>query len=143
MEVERICSVEEKNNEPISSEREESQWNQHLVSTFQKIREKELLKLSKERPSKKINPQGYLTYRAREEQIKYELDFRQYCLDLLSGSFFEALVHYGHALNHLKRRGEYEEKIYAVWLKRMKAQENPPMPDILFINQGLHFNKLI
>jgi hypothetical protein len=127
----------------ISPEKEESVWNQHTVSTFQKTRELELLKLRSERPSKSINPQDYFNYRAREEQIKYELDFRQYCIDVLSGSVVEACIHYGHAMNHLKRRNEYEQKTYAVWLERLKAQENPPQPDIVFINQGIRTNRLV
>ncbi|HEY5236604.1 MAG TPA: hypothetical protein VIJ14_10525, partial [Rhabdochlamydiaceae bacterium] len=96
-----------------------------------------------DRPSKSINPQDYFNYRAREEQVRYELDIRQYCLNLLSGSIVEAFIHYGHALNHLKRRDEYEKKTYAVWLQRVKAQENPPMPDIVFINQGIRSNRLV
>ncbi len=127
----------------ISPEKEGSVWNQHKVSTFQKTRELELFKLRSERPSKKINPQDYFNYRAREEQIKYELDLRQYCLCFLSGSLVDAALHYGHVLNHLKRRNEYEKKTYAVWLQRVKAQENPPTPDILFINQGIRSNRLV
>ena len=127
----------------ISPEKEESVWNQHKVSTFQKTRELELLKLRSERPSKTINPQDYFNYRAREEQIKYELDIKQYCLDLLTGDLVDAVLHYGRALNHLKRRNEYEKKTYAVWLERLKAQENPPQPDILFINRGIHSNRLV
>lgn len=135
MKVEEFDASEK---EKIFPEKTESSWNQHTISTFQKMREKELLRLKSKRPSKGIDPQGYFNYRAREEQIKYELDFRQYCLDLITGSLFEAVVHYGHALNHLKRRNQYEEKLYAVWLQRVKAQENPPTPDIVFINQGIH-----
>jgi hypothetical protein len=127
----------------FSPEKEESLWNEHKVSTFQKTKEKELLRLKSDRPSKSINPQDYFNYRAREEQIKYELDVRQYCLDILSGSIVEAFIHYGHAMNHLKRRNEYEKKTYTVWLERVKAQENPPPPDILFINRGIHSNQLV
>jgi hypothetical protein len=142
MQVEEIGSVERENGR-ISSEKKESLWNEHHVSSFQKTREKELLKLHQERPSKTTNPQGYFNYMAREEQIKYELDLSYYCLKLLNGHLIEAFGHYGRALNHLKRRGEYEEKLYAVWLKRIKAQENPPTPDILFINRGIHSNQLV
>jgi len=124
-------------------EKTESGWNQYTVSTFQRIREKELIRLSNERPSKSIDPQSYFNYRAREEQIKYELDLRQFFLDFLSGSLVESSIHYGHALNHLKRRGEYEKKLYAVWLERVRAQENPPTPDIVFINQGIRTNQLV
>jgi hypothetical protein len=127
----------------ISPEKEERLWNAHKVSSFQKTKELELLKLRSEMPSKTINPQDYFNYRSREEQIKYELDLSQCCLDVLSGSIVEAFVHYGHALNHLKRRDEYEKKTYTVWLQRVKAEENPPPPDILFINQGIHSNRLI
>ncbi len=141
MKVEEIDS--ERENGAVSTEKEVSRWNKYHVSYFQKTREKELVKLHQERPSKTNNPQGYFHYRAREEQIKYELEFSQYCIELLKGHFIEALVHYGHAWNHLKRRDEYEEKVYAVWLQRVKAQENPPAPDILFINQGIHSNQLI
>jgi hypothetical protein len=142
MKIEESVSTE-KEISRISPEKEESLWNQHKVSTFQKRKEKELLKISQERPSKSINPQGYFNYRAREEQIKFELNIRQHCLDLLSGSLYDAVTHYGHALNHLKRRDEYEKKMYAVWLQRVKAQENPPVPDILFINRGIHSNRLV
>ncbi len=141
MKVEENVSTEKEIGR-ISPEKGESLWNQHKVSTFQTRKEKELLKLNQERPSKAINPQGYFNYRAREEQIKYELNIRQYCLDLLSASLFDAAIHYGHALNHLKRRDEYERKTYAVWLQRVKAQENPPEPDILFICRGIHSNQL-
>lgn len=127
----------------VSPEKEESAWNQHKVSTFQKTRELELFKLRSVRPSKTINPQDYFNYRAREEQIKYELDLRRYCLCLLNGNLVDAVPHYGHALNHLKRRNAYEKKTYAVWLQRVKAQENPPIPDILFINQGIRSNRLV
>ena len=142
MKVEEIDSTErEKAN--ISPGETESLWNQHRVSTFQKIREKELLRLNHERPSKFINRQEYYNYRAREEQIKYELCLREYCLELLRCNLFEAFDHYHAALNHLKRRGEYEKKLYAVWLERVKAQEHPPAPDIVFINQGIRANKVI
>ncbi|HEX2580026.1 MAG TPA: hypothetical protein VHK67_06475 [Rhabdochlamydiaceae bacterium] len=122
---------------------EEAVWNGRKVSTFQKIRELELVKLRSERPSKTLNPQDYFNYRAREEQIKYELELRQYCFELLTGHLVDAAVHFGRAQNHLKRRNEYEEKTYAVWLERLKAQENPPQPDILFINQGIRTDRLL
>lgn len=140
MKIEDGVSTEPENIGSFS-DKKESVWNQHHVTAFQQKREKELTKLNKERPSKLINPQVYYNYRAREEQIKYELDFRAYCLELLKGNFFEALINYGHAINHLKRRGNYEKRLYAIWLERIKAQENPPTPDILFINQGIRINK--
>lgn len=142
MKVEEIDSTAREIHS-VNSEKTESGWNQYTISTFQKIREKELIRLRNERPSKSIDLQGYFNYRAREEQIKYELDVRQSCLDLLSGSLVESTIHYGHALNHLKRRGEYEKKLYAVWLEKVKAQENPPTPDIVFINQGIRTNRLV
>lgn len=141
MKVEDIDSIEKEN---LFSQREknESVWNEHKVSTFQIVREKELAQLYYERPSKSNNLQLYYNYKAREEQIKYELETRRYLIDFISGSLFEAAVHYGHAMNHLKRRGEYEKKLYAVWLQRVKAQENPPTPDIEFINLGIKKNLL-
>ncbi len=92
MEIEEIRSAE-KNDTPVFSEKEERKWNSHTVSSFQKKREKELWKLDCERPSQEIDPQNYFTYRAREEQIKYELDFRQCGVEFLSGHGIEALVH--------------------------------------------------
>ena len=142
MEIEEIHSAE-KNDAPSFAKKEEYQWNGRLVSSFQEKRERELLRLTQQRTSKGIDPQTYFTYRAREEQIKYELDFRQCGVEILKGNFFETLVHYGHALNHLKRRDEYEQKVYAVWLQRIKARENPPTPDIVFISQGIHLNQLV
>ena len=142
MKVEESGSIDKEKGQ-FPPEKEERLWNARKVSSFQKTKEKELLRLKFERPSKAINLQDYFNYRAREEQIKYELDLRQYCLSLLSGSIVKAFVHYGHALNHLKRRDEYEKKTYTVWLQRVKAWENPPMPDIVFINQGIRSNRLV
>jgi len=142
MKVEESGSTDKEKGQ-FPPEKEERLWNAHKVSSFQKTKEKELFRLKSERPSKAINPQDYFNYRAREEQIKYELDIRQYFLSLLGGSIVEAFVHYGHALNHLKRRDEYEKKTYSVWLERLKAQENPPMPDIVFINRGIRSDRLI
>ncbi|HEX4840203.1 MAG TPA: hypothetical protein VFU89_07170 [Rhabdochlamydiaceae bacterium] len=139
----RIEKTDPSNQHQGSSKPEEAVWNAHKVSTFQKTRELELLKLRLERPSKTINPQAYFNYRAREEQIKYELELRQYCLELLTGHLVDAVVHFSRSLNHLKRRNEYEQKTYAVWLNRLQAQENPPQPDILFINHGIRADRLL
>jgi hypothetical protein len=139
----RIEKIDPSDNNEAASNPEEAEWNARKVSTFQKTRELELSRLRSERPSKTLNPQYYFNYRAREEQIKYELELRQYCLELLTGHLVDAFVHFGRAQNHLKRRNEYEEKTYAVWLKRLEAKENPPQPDILFINQGIHTDRLL
>lgn len=143
MEIEEISAAEVCRN---FLEDEERFWKGHQISfesSFEKKRAKELCRLRCQRPSKRLDPQSYFTYRAREEQIKYELDFRQCGVELIRGNGFEFLVLYGHALNHLKRRGEYEQKVYAVWLQRIQAKENPPTPDIIFISQGISLNQLV
>jgi hypothetical protein len=50
MKVEEIDSASREITGGVS-EKTESGWNQYTVSTFQRIREKELIRLSNERPS--------------------------------------------------------------------------------------------
>ena len=140
MEITEIDRQEKIESQPFP---ENSSWNGRKISSFERRREKELCKLKTARPLKKNDPQGYYTYRAREEQIRYELDLRNSGAEFLHGHFYDSLTLYGHALNHLKRRGEYEERLYAVWLQRVRAQDFPPTPDILFINQGISQTRLV
>ncbi len=124
-------------------EPESPKTNETDLSSFVHRKLKELSKLSEQRPAKTFDPQTYYIFRAREEQIKFELDLRASGREALQGYFFDAIVLYGHALNHLKRRTEYEQKAYAVWIQRMQDGESPPSPDITFVNQGYHLNQII
>lgn len=105
--------------------------------------QKELIRLIKNRPSKEEDSQSYYTYRARQEQINYEIAFFQSTKAFIQGHWSQAIVLYRLASHHLHRRTGYEEKVYKIWLKRLKANENPPEPDIVFINHGINQRHLI
>ena len=99
--------------------------------------EKDLIKVVDNRPDKANDRQSYYLFRAREEQIHYECAFIKSTQEFLHGHLLSAWLLYGRAIHHLHRRTGFEEKAFRVWLQRLKAKENPPKPDIDFINHGI------
>jgi hypothetical protein len=104
---------------------------------------KELAVVISKRPLIESSPQDYYTYKSREEQINYELSLIQSTREFLEGRWMNASLLYMKAFKHLQQRTSYEQKAFGIWLERVKAKENPPMPDIGFINQGIPLSRLI
>jgi hypothetical protein len=116
---------------------------ENYLSIYVNKIENELIKIIKNRPSKITDSQNYYLFKAREAQIHYECAIIKSGQEFLHGNFLAASLLCGRALHHLQRRTKYEEKVYKIWLERIKTKENPPTPDIMFINHGIRLNQLI
>jgi hypothetical protein len=124
------------NGHSVESGSNSSQGAQYCLVARVKEKEKEVKRLKETQPSKAQDPQGYFTYKARIEQLKYEIDLKKSGENFARLHWVDAAKQYSSAHNHLKRRTEAESDANKAYLQRIKNGEDAPPLDIDFINSG-------